>query len=421
MPLQDLTPELRTRLSRLERAVGWFVALATLAFIAAVAVYLYVLAERRGTFVKKLPYFTFVHDAAGLNVGDKVKLMGFDAGEIVEIEAMAPDYLYFNVYVRFLIREPYYGYLWEDSRAKVAAGDLLGGRVIEVSKGTNGAPTYALWELKELPLTDAEAIASDPKLGFAQEIFSGTNRIAAPGVPVTLDRLKQIAALGSNTVWMADRASKVKGPAGIWDPEHGIYLPVDISTNKGYFLLPVESPSLSQRLEVVADAVENALPVILGFTNQINRVLTNTESLTANGNKLLTAARPVVTNLADLTAKLSGPKGSIGEWLLPTNIAAGISRTLGSAESAFLTSQTNLSAITSNLIVSLEHVASLTSNLNAQVQANGLILSDLSMLIQNTDGLVQGLKRHWLLKNAFAAETNRFIRSLVEPTFGGEQ
>ena len=28
MALQDLTPQLRTRLSRMERAVGWFVALA---------------------------------------------------------------------------------------------------------------------------------------------------------------------------------------------------------------------------------------------------------------------------------------------------------------------------------------------------------------------------------------------------------
>ena len=29
MALQDLTPQLRTRLSRMERAVGWFVFLAT--------------------------------------------------------------------------------------------------------------------------------------------------------------------------------------------------------------------------------------------------------------------------------------------------------------------------------------------------------------------------------------------------------
>ena len=37
MGLQDLTPQLRTRLSRMERAVGWFVVLATalLVFMAA--------------------------------------------------------------------------------------------------------------------------------------------------------------------------------------------------------------------------------------------------------------------------------------------------------------------------------------------------------------------------------------------------
>ena len=33
MALQDLTPQLRTRLSRMERAVGWFVALAVLLLV----------------------------------------------------------------------------------------------------------------------------------------------------------------------------------------------------------------------------------------------------------------------------------------------------------------------------------------------------------------------------------------------------
>jgi len=40
MALQDLTPQLRTRLSRMERAVGWFVFVATallLILVAAVA------------------------------------------------------------------------------------------------------------------------------------------------------------------------------------------------------------------------------------------------------------------------------------------------------------------------------------------------------------------------------------------------
>lgn len=37
MAVQDLTPQLRTRLSRVERAVGWFVILATLLLLASFA------------------------------------------------------------------------------------------------------------------------------------------------------------------------------------------------------------------------------------------------------------------------------------------------------------------------------------------------------------------------------------------------
>ncbi|HYV30090.1 MAG TPA: hypothetical protein VEO53_03105, partial [Candidatus Binatia bacterium] len=46
----------------------------------------------------------------------------------------------------------------------------------------------------------------------------------------------------------------------------------------------------------------------------------------------------------------------------------------------------------------------ITSNLHAQVNANTNVVSELSRLIINTDDLVQGLKRHWLLRSAFKAK-----------------
>jgi len=45
MALQDLTPQLRTRLSRLERVVGIFVVLATLLLLAGLGYYVYSTAE----------------------------------------------------------------------------------------------------------------------------------------------------------------------------------------------------------------------------------------------------------------------------------------------------------------------------------------------------------------------------------------
>ena len=107
MALHDLTPQLRTRLSRLEKVVGWFVTIATLLLIGGLAYYIYTLAERKGWFLKKMPYFTFVRNATGLTVGDRVKLMGFDVGEITEVTAEPPNEFY-NVYIQFRVKEPYY-------------------------------------------------------------------------------------------------------------------------------------------------------------------------------------------------------------------------------------------------------------------------------------------------------------------------
>ena len=177
MPLQDLTPQLRTRLSRLERLVGLFVTVATLLLLAGLGYYVYHLAERKGWFLEKLPYFTLVHDAAGLKVGDPAKLMGFEVGDIIEITPQPPEDVYHNVYVRFRVKEPYFGYLWVDSRAKVASADFLGKRFIEVTKGTNGAPSYPTHELKELSVADAERLAGSNNVVVAQEIYDRANNL----------------------------------------------------------------------------------------------------------------------------------------------------------------------------------------------------------------------------------------------------
>jgi hypothetical protein len=49
----------------------------------------------------------------------------------------------------------------------------------------------------------------------------------------------------------------------------------------------------------------------------------------------------------------------------------------------------------------LENLAGLTGNLKAQVDRNQNIVSSVSKLIVDTDDMVQGLKRHWLLRSAF--------------------
>ena len=53
MALQDLTPQLRTRLSRMERGVGCFVMLAVGLLVFGFVYYIYNTAERKGWFKTK--------------------------------------------------------------------------------------------------------------------------------------------------------------------------------------------------------------------------------------------------------------------------------------------------------------------------------------------------------------------------------
>src|SRR5580698_2053776 len=110
MPLQDLTPELRTRLRRAERNVGWFVTLAAIVLVTGFAYYVYATAKQRGWFVTKLNYSTSLDSAAGLSVGDPVTLMGFNVGEIITIKPNDPIREH-GVSIFFRIRDPYWAYI----------------------------------------------------------------------------------------------------------------------------------------------------------------------------------------------------------------------------------------------------------------------------------------------------------------------
>jgi ABC-type transporter Mla subunit MlaD len=316
MAIQDLTPQLRTRLRRVEKVVGLFVILAALVLLVGFAYYLYHTAQRKGWLIPKCPFFTFVESAEGLKIGDPVTLMGFEVGNITVITAQPPG-SYYKVYLGLEVRRPYYGYIWTDSKVRVTAIGLLGGRGLEITPGAAGTPM-----VYEQGDTISELLVGDHKVPFAQ----------AP---------------------------------------------------KGVYLAPDEQPSLSDRAQKLVSTVELALPNILGLTNQLYTVLTNTAQLTESANQVVASAQPLITNLTVITANLRDPHGSLGEWLIPNDV------------------HTNLTAVVASLNDTIMNLAAITSNLNAQVESNDKILAQISGLVVNTDNLVQGLKKHWLLRGVF--------------------
>lgn len=417
MALQDLTPQLRTRLSRLERIVGIFVAIATILMVTGLGYYIYQRAQTKGWGKRRLPYYTFVQNAAGLKIGQKVKLMGFDVGEVTMIEAQEPG-AYYDVFVAFNVVEPYDGYLWEDSRAKVAASDFLGNRFIELSKGTNGPATYLFHPIREYTLDDAAALPSTDSLRFAGDVFDGTKThlIVKVGAKLTSDTLRTIRDEASvATIWLYDQGVTSKRVTGLWDFRDGRYRDPNenAETRKGYFLVPDEAPALNERLETVAAqvermvaVVEGSLPNILELTNKIGAVLDTATSTAERAEEVLTDARPILANLTEITGHLKEPNGSLGEWLIPPDISLQLTQALASANLILTNSDAQITMVATELDRTIENLSKITASLHDQVRANTNIVSEVSKLIIDTDDMVQGLKRHWLLRSAFKKKTS---------------
>src|ERR1022692_1246780 len=413
MALQDLTPQLRTRLSRMERAVGWFVILATLLLVVGFSYYMNDTAKNKGWFKTKAKYFTYVDSAAGLKIGDPVQLLGSAAGQITDITPEAPRNPY-NVYVEFELQEPNIGYMWTSgSVARVASADFLGKRTIEVTKGTGGHATYISFPIKEIALAEVKQFA-EGNWRLAEDIYppSGTQMLARAFSPLTNLNVAAVTSLGRTQICILDLGTHRKFLTAQWNLHDHRYDALT-KTTKPYWLQVDESPALTERLEAVVKQVQDALPNILGLTNLLTTVLSNSASLTSNLNVVAVSVQPAVSNLTLLTSQLNQP-GALGEWLLPTNlnqkldaVLGGADTTLTTANSTLTTANTNLAVLAQNLNRSLENLADITSNLNSQVQANTNILANISRAIVDADNLVQGLKQHWLLRSAFKpAKTN---------------
>lgn len=403
MALQDLTPQLRTRLSRMERAVGWFVTLATAILVFGFAYYVYTTAQRKGWFKTRAPFYTLVDRATGLRVGDPIMLMGFEVGQITRIDPM-PPWEFYNVYVEFEIREPNYGYLWTvGSRARVTTADFLGKRVLEVTKGTEGCPIYIFNPLREFTLEEAENLSDAQHWKLAEDVYLEDQELAmAVLTPLARTNLARLRALGRTRVRALDSREERKFMTAIWDDPGGRYEHYT-RTNKPYWLRADESPAVTERLDKLVSQVELALPGVFALTNQIGDVLANSVNLTSNLNALASEARPAATNLAQISSQLREP-GSLGVWLLGAETQGQVGATLETANLAIAHADTNLTALLENLARTLDNLAEITGGLNAQVQANTNILETISKAVVDANDLVEGLKRHWLLRSAFRSQ-----------------
>jgi ABC-type transporter Mla subunit MlaD len=396
MALQDLTPQLRTRLNRMERAVGWFVFLATVLLLFGFGYYIYHTAERKGWFKIKAPFFTYVKSSDGLNVGDPVVMMGFPVGQITLIHAMPPGDPH-NVRVEFEILDPFFRYIWTGgSYAKINAAGFLNQRQLEVTRATNG---YAICVTQPVTMfTDLDKLAQDVAAEpghwqLSQDVFDANTNIVFHAYDVlTASNLQLIAALKPDSIYAYNNTVNRKRIVASWNGRlhhYKIFKPGDDTA----WLRAVETPPVSDQLQAMVTQVQQALPGILALTNKIAAVLDNAANATSNLNTAMVEARPMITNFAIVSEQLREP-GSPMVWALGTNGDWQIQTALTNLNALLENTDTNFGALLINL-------ANITSNLNAQVQANTNLLGGISKTVTDADDLVQGLKRHWLLRSAF--------------------
>jgi ABC-type transporter Mla subunit MlaD len=380
MALQDLTPQLRTRLSKVERAVGWFVILAGMLLLAGFVYYAWKTAERKGWFVAKVHYSTSVNNAAGLKEGDPVILMGFPAGEITKVVPNSPTEWY-GVTIFFNVMAPNFGYIWSDSMVKVTS-DFLGHRYLEITKGKNGLPTVS----EDHTNKTISAILKHNYVKTRREALEKENKeLQRRNLPVV-------------EVEESLKAEAKTNYSAFYEP----------GKETIFWIRPEESPALNERLENLAHQIETALPNILDLTNRVIAVLDQGTAAASSANTLLTDTRPLVKNLTEISENLRNPQGSLGEWLIPTNIKEQLTNvltsantTLGSANSTLTNTDAQITALALELDRTLENLSAITSNLNAQVSANTNLVKQISDAIVHADEFIQGLKRHWLLRSAF--------------------
>lgn len=395
MALQDLTPQLRTRLNRMERAVGWFVLVAAVLLLVGFGYFLRNTARRKGWFTPKYTYQTSLNNAAGLKVGNDVNLMGFPAGKITRIEPNDPDD-YYGVTITFDVMRPHYGYIWDDSSVKVSS-DLLGNRFLEITKGKAGVPTIQ---------------ESTNKIALAMLQWKVVRAERKQVVAKARKNFPDLETTDRNAFdWMVKEELK-----RLAEENHDKFY---TNLHQVYWLDPAESPAVNERVEQLVNQIESALPGILDLTNKINAVLNNSSALASNLNVVAINAQPAVSNFALLAAELRGP-GALGQWALGTNGQQSLDTTLASANLLLAHSDTNLTALLDSFGETLENLASITSNLNAQVQANTNMLGSISQAVVDTDDLVQGLKRHWFLRSAFKKKTGeKPVPPVTSPRNGG--
>ncbi|HTH47764.1 MAG TPA: MlaD family protein [Candidatus Limnocylindria bacterium] len=375
MALQDLTPQLRTRLRKVEWFVVLFLGGTLVLMIASLAWFIKKTGDARGWWVTEVPYYTYLPNASGIKIGSPVQMIGFKVGQVTKVEAVGLEDLrswkYYGdhpVFVGFNVREPYPGYITSDSQLKLAG----------------------------LPIEIAGGVTLEVTVGSAAGLLTTTNgggHLSVLSDKIVYDKLaeKPITNL----------------------QHYARYTPL-AETKKGFFLKLDESDTMMAqvtrilaKLDGISGTVNDAMP---GLTNELQKTLGNVRELTESLKPALANPGGIGALLlpTNLVARLDRP-GGVGELLVPTNLNEELVGTLAAVRTNLPVTLTNLNQrmadlgpLLTNLTTGTARLGPLMTNVDdalGNVKSN--TVPRVNSLLETLDSFVEGMKRHWLFRGAF--------------------
>lgn len=374
MALQDLTPQLRTRLRKVEWIVMLFLAGTALLALAGFGWFIKTTGDTRGWWVSQVPYYTYLQDAGTIKKGTPVKMLGFPIGEVVFLE-MAEDNDWnrsqgYNVFVRFLVRDPYQGYIFTDSTVKVGGLpiEVAGGSFLEVirSKG-GGIPTTSATATN---LTGGQLGVLSDKYAYNKTKPNATNFIRYAAF--TKEDKGYFLENETTGDLMAELTSLVPKIRESFSKPGGL----------GDLLIPT---NLAARFDRPGGLGEIVIPPELNA--ELTKTLTNLNAQIGGVGSLVSnldaTVPPLLTNLnASLPPLLTNLDATVPPLL--TNLNAQIG---------------GVGPLVSNLNATLPGVLTQADLTLGALRTNTLPAAD--VLLNNTGEFIGGLKRHWLFRGAF--------------------
>ncbi len=370
MALQDLTPQLRTRLRRVEWLVVLFLSGTVLLALTGFAWFIKSTGDARGWWVTQVPYYTYLSDGGTVKIGTPVKMMGFTIGEVVELNTTddtewnrAQNY---NVFVRFLVRHPYQGYIFTDSYVKLGGLpiDFAGGSFLEVVRTSGkGFPTTTNLAQGQLALLWDKYSYNKDKTNVAD--FLRYSAFTKKDNGYFLTTIPSSDLIGELTTLLPKIREVFSHPGAIGN----LLIPTNLAAR-------IDRPGGLGDLLIPAQ-LNSSLTVTL--TN-LNRQLSGVGSLVAH---LDQSVPPLVTHLDTTLPKLiTQLNGTLPQLLTNLN-----------------TQLNGVGPLVSNLNNTLPAALTEVHRTLETVRSNTLPATE--GVLNHTGDFMSGLKRHWLFRSAF--------------------